>query len=439
MTDLMNEILDLHAIAGLDSPSIPLNAARMSLFDWMVCGRVGTREPVAEKMHAFMTAQAGAGAASVFGSGIAPPRMTALVNGTTSRALDFDHTHFAHVGHLSVGVCPDAMAVGEAEGATVSQVVAAFLLGAEVVIRVGLVLGNGHHNRGFHQTATAGAFGAAIAAGRLMSLTRDQMRMAIGLCSSRVSGLKSQFGTMGKTLNAGIAAAIGIEAVQLARLGMTSYDAGLMDPRGFIPTHSEMQSPFVARPNEWLFSDIRYKFHACCHGTHAMIEALCVLRPLDTAQVEKIVLQTSPRWLSVCNIANPTTGLEVKFRYSWLAAMVLMGHDTGALDSYWDKVATDPKCAKIAKRIKITPDETLIDMQAKDHLLLRNGTQVPFGHDLNQSLSPSNLKCRLVAKSRSLLGAAAVQLRPLLDRSTLSAQELGTHMRAVASAHHKTG
>ena len=49
MTDLMNEILDLHAIAGLDSPSIPLNAARMSLFDWMVCGRAGTREPVAEK------------------------------------------------------------------------------------------------------------------------------------------------------------------------------------------------------------------------------------------------------------------------------------------------------------------------------------------------------------------------------------------------------
>lgn len=81
------------------------------------------------------------------------------------------------------------------------------------MIRVGLVLGNGHHNRGFHQTATAGAFGAAIAAGRLMSLTRDQMRMAIGLCSSRASGLKSQFGTMGKTLNAGIAAAIGIEAV----------------------------------------------------------------------------------------------------------------------------------------------------------------------------------------------------------------------------------
>jgi hypothetical protein len=85
-------------------------------------------------MHAFMTAQAGAGAASVFGSGMAPPRMAALVNGTTSRALDFDHTHL--------------------------PMLAIYLLGAEVVIRVGLVLGNGHYNRGFHQTNSGGIWGS---------------------------------------------------------------------------------------------------------------------------------------------------------------------------------------------------------------------------------------------------------------------------------------
>ncbi len=36
----------------------------------------------------------------------------------------------------------------------------AFLLGAEGAIRLGLTLGAGHYNRGFHQTATAGAFDA---------------------------------------------------------------------------------------------------------------------------------------------------------------------------------------------------------------------------------------------------------------------------------------
>ena len=93
--------------------------------------------------------------------------MAALVNGATSHALDYDDTHFAHVGHLSVGIYPAALAVAEETGSSASHLIEAFLVGAEAAIRVGVKLGPGHYNRGFHQTATAGAFGATIAAGRL--------------------------------------------------------------------------------------------------------------------------------------------------------------------------------------------------------------------------------------------------------------------------------
>src|SRR5690606_29687183 len=114
----------------------------------------------------------------------------------------------------------------------------AFLTGAETAIRIGLVLGTVHYNLGFHQTATAGAFGAAVAAGRLLGLDSGQMRNAIGLCATRASGLKSQFGTMGKPYNAGVAAANGVEAARLASLGMNSADDGLMGLQGFVPTHT---------------------------------------------------------------------------------------------------------------------------------------------------------------------------------------------------------
>ncbi|MBW7883459.1 MAG: MmgE/PrpD family protein, partial [Caldilineaceae bacterium] len=66
-------------------------------------------------------------------------------------------THFAHVGHLSVGVYPAALAAAEDVDASAEAMVAAFLVGAEAAIRVGLVLGRSHYNQGFHQTATAGA------------------------------------------------------------------------------------------------------------------------------------------------------------------------------------------------------------------------------------------------------------------------------------------
>ena len=57
--------------------------------------------------------EGGRALASVVGGRRVPPRMAALVNGATSHALDYDDTHFAHVGHLSVGIYPAALAIGE--------------------------------------------------------------------------------------------------------------------------------------------------------------------------------------------------------------------------------------------------------------------------------------------------------------------------------------
>ena len=432
MTDLMTTLLDLAAIPDADIPRGPLASARNSLFDWVICGHAGTSEPVAQKIAAFMQAEGGAGVASVFGGGLAPARMAALVNGTISHAIDFDDTHFAHVGHLSVGIYPAALAAGEAEGATKSQIIAAFLLGAEAAIRVGLVLGNGHYNRGFHQTATAGAFGAAVAAGRLMGLSREQMRAALGLCATRASGLKSQFGTMGKPLNAGIAASNGVEAAQLARLGMTSCEDGLMGAQGFVATHSDAPQPDVAPVGEWIFPAISYKFHACCHGTHAMIEGLRALLPLAPDTIETITLRTNPRWLSVCNIAEPATGLEVKFSYAWLAAMVLSGRDTGAFDSYTDAAAGEAALADIARRVDVSGDAALSDMQAEGTVVLTDGTRHGFAYDLAHGPDPSEINDRLIAKSRALLGNAASRLDPVISDADMPAAELGQYIRTGA-------
>ena len=56
-----------------------------------------------------------------------PPRMAALVNGATSHALDYDDTHFAHVGHLSVGIYPAALAIAEMQDASAEEMITAFI------------------------------------------------------------------------------------------------------------------------------------------------------------------------------------------------------------------------------------------------------------------------------------------------------------------------
>lgn len=433
MSDLTTTLLDLAALPARDLPEGAMATAQASLCDWLVCGRAGMDEPVANTLRNLMAAEGGKPVASVFGAGQAPARMAALVNGTISHALDFDDTHFAHVGHLSVGVYPAALAAGEATGASASDVVAAFLLGSEGAIRVGQMLGTGHYNRGFHQTATAGAFGATIAAGRLLGLTRDEMRVALALCSTRASGLRSQFGTMGKPYNAGLAAANGVEAAQLAKLGMGSCADGLMGAQGFVATHTDEPGGEVAPPGAWLMPANSYKFHACCHGTHAMIEALLALMPLDPAQVTGITLQTSPRWMSVCNIPTPASGLEVKFSYAWLAAMVLRGYDTSAFASYTQAVASDAALARIAARVEVIADAQVGDMQARGHVTLADGKRLDFAHDLACAPDPEQLLRRLSAKARGLLGDQAAALEPVMNAlSTLSAADLGQIVRARA-------
>lgn len=414
----------LFLVTQKDLPSNARATARLSLFDWMTCGLAGVDEPVAQAVRTTLAAEGGHPVAAVMGARRLPPRAAAMVNGTISHALDYDDTHFAHVGHLSVGVYPAALAAGEEMGASATDVLDAFLVGAEAAIRVGLHLGRAHYDRGFHQTATAGAFGATIAVARLYGLTPDQTRAAIGLCATRASGLKSQFGTMGKPLNAGIAAANGIECAAFARAGITSADDGLAGPQGFIPTHADAPEPAAAQSDRFLFPDIRYKLHACCHGTHAMIEAL---RPLAPAQIAALHLRTSPRWLTVCDIKEPRTGLEVKFSYAWLAAMVLAGMSTASDRAYTDALAMDAALAAVARRVTVTGDPTLTDMQAVAEITFASGEIRTSAHDLAAPIPHDVLAASLQAKAQALIGPRADMLwQAVAQIDRLSARDLGT-------------
>ena len=429
----LSRLLNLAALPAADIPESARTMARFSLFDWMVCGRAGLGEPLACILRDYVAAEGGRLIASVIGGGQGPARAAALVNGATSHALDYDDTHFGHVGHPSVGIYPAALAVGEEMGASAAEVADAFLIGAEASVRVGMVLGALHYTRGFHQTATAGAFGATIAAGRLYGLNRDQMRVALGLCATRASGLKSQFGTMGKPYNAGIAASNGVECAALARAGFTSADDGVMGPQGFVLTHSDAPSDVGVwddpPPGTFLFEDIKYKFHACCHGTHAMIEALAAVKHRHNLTVERVAhihLRTSPRWLSVCDIKAPRTGLEVKFSYNWLAGMVLSGIPTSADRIYADALATDPALARFAEKITVSADATVTDMQAVGAVTLTDGSALPFAHDLAARLATDVLETSLRAKAVGLLGAEAATLwQTVADLDHRTAADLG--------------
>jgi 2-methylcitrate dehydratase PrpD len=237
------------------------------------------------------------------------------------------------------------------------------------------------------------------------------MRHALSLVATRASGLKSQFGTMGKPFNAGIAASNGVEAALLASRGMISCADGLGGAQGFIDTHASesFEDRAWATPlsEKFLFEDNMYKLHACCHGTHAMINALNEGRRqagIDAQNVELIALRTNPRWLKVCDIKEPRTGLEAKFSYALLAAMTLAGVDTAADRSYTDGICKDPRLNALAARVVVEGDAQVSDTQANVTIVRNDGGKVELHHDLAVPAKLSDLERGLRQKALALLG-----------------------------------
>lgn len=411
MPDTPSTITDqLLKFARTTPPDDAQAMMRLSLLDWAACGIAGAQEDdFADftRVHRGVGARAEtrAGACAVFGGGTTGPAAAALVNGTLSHALDYDDTHFAHIGHPSVAVVPAVLALAQDVGASMEDVVIAATLGVEASILTGLWLGRDHYQIGYHQTATAGAFGATLATARLLGLDKAQMRHALGVCASMASGVKAQFGTMAKPLNAGLAARTGVEATLWAQAGMTAAADGLAGPLGFGATHHGAGGDVTPGKTPWHIVSISHKFHACCHGLHAMLEALREA-DLDLTRVEAIRIRTHPRWMSVCNIEVPKTGLEAKFSYAQTAAMALLGHDTGTIGSFTDVVTRDPHVVALRAKMRINEDPRLSETQAEVFVTLEGREMRRFRHDLMAPMALDVRAGKLRHKAQALVGDA---------------------------------
>ncbi|MDX1593036.1 MAG: MmgE/PrpD family protein [Gammaproteobacteria bacterium] len=408
---------DLAAFAvDTRSGSLPdgaVDTARLSLFDACAVALAGRDEPVARTVRALVGREGGRAEATVVGGDARlPARAAALANGTACHALDYDDTHFGHIGHPTAAVLPAALAVAEARDATGADFLAAYLIGVESACRLGAALGPEHYRHGFHQTATSGAFGATAACARLLGLDHDTTRHALGLAATRASGLKSQFGTMGKPFHAGMAAANGVEAALLAELGFVSRPDGIECAQGFAATHAAALRTVEVPADRYLFETVQHKLHACCHGTHAALEALLALRrdhAIEAGQVRAVEIATHPTWLRVCDLPEPATGLEAKFSYRLTAAFALTGIDTAALTSFTETHCDRPDLVALRDRVRVVDVASLAETAARVTLELADGRQLVAEHDLADPLPFAARRDKLRAKAATLLGEAPAE------------------------------
>ena len=337
-----------------------VTVAKQCLLDWLGVTLAGRHEPLVGILAEELAPEDTRGGCTLIGLGRRAALMNAvLINGAAGHALDFDDV-ITTMGHPTAPVAPVVIGLGEALGASGAQVVGAFIAGVEAECRVARLLGPSHYAKGWHGTATFGAFGAAAAAAHLLDLDEERLLHALGLAGTQAAGLKSVFGTMAKPLHAGKAAQNGVLAARLAARGFTSDTDILGSAQGFAATQSttmDLAAALEPRAKPWVVEAL-FKYHAACYLTHNTIEAANALRletPLSADEVEAVTIEVQPVHLGVCNIEAPRTGLECKFSLRMTCALAITGEDTFDEALFSDATAVRPDLVALRRRIAVEP------------------------------------------------------------------------------------
>jgi len=275
------------AAAFSDSEIPPVVRDRAHLQVASVIGAVfaGAGGEVAKKVRRAAVRWGRGEEASLIPSGERVPVHTACyVNAAASIAFDFDDYLFAgHTGHSAVLA---SLALGEANGASGADVVAAQVVANEIGGRLGAALLLGPHN-GQMWTYIHALEGACVA-GRFLGLDADAMTHAIGIALAQppYALAPAFFGPDSKAFLASGPLVEGIRAAELAVEGATGAEDILGDDNGMLARIGARPLPFVfsGLGSAWLTSSLAYKLYPGCAYVDTPVDGLNEIREAFAAK-----------------------------------------------------------------------------------------------------------------------------------------------------------
>ncbi len=397
-----------------DIPAKVRHEAARSFLNWAGCAVGASRHETVERALAALNEFSGPREATVLGRGDRLDIMlAALMNGTTSHTFDFDDTHLKTVIHPSGPVASAILALAERRPVTGDEFLHAFILGVEAECRIGNAVYPSHYDVGWHITATAGVFGAAAAAGRLLGLNEQQMVWALGIAATQSSGLREMFGTMVKPMHPGNAARNGLLAALLASKNFTSAEEGIEGRRAFanvLATGRNFAEITEKLGATWEISLNTYKPFACGIVEHPAIDGCIQLRnehTLKAEDIESIALKVHPLVLELTGKRTPQAGLEGKFSVYHSCAVAII-HGAAGEAQYSDEAVRDPRVAALRGRVTAAAEKCVHEDQVHVTIRLKNGKTLEryVEHavgSLDRPMSDSDLEAKFRGLANGIL------------------------------------
>jgi 2-methylcitrate dehydratase PrpD len=271
-------------------------------------------------------------------SGDLDGKRQAFLMGALTHITETDDLHRASVTHPGCVVVPAALSLGEKTGASADKILRAILHGFEAICRIGAAVGPTHY-KVWHNTATCGPYGSAMAAATLLDLDQEQTRDALGNAGTQSSGFWQfiETGAMSKHLHAGRACESGLLAAELAAHGFTGSPQILEGEKGMFAAMCADPNPdaVLARPSDpWQLRLTSIKPWPCCRHTHPAIDcALELYGKLNSSEIKRVDIDTYQAACDVCDRPEPENEYAAKFSLYHCVSFALQNGEV-RLDSF---------------------------------------------------------------------------------------------------------
>lgn len=313
------------------SPSV-VHDARRAVLDWFAAMLPGCVEgPVVPLSHA-LASERGEGAAIVYANeSTGSARHAALLNGTASHTVEFDDIFRDGGYHPGSPTISAALAVAQAEGASMDEFLRAVIGGYEVGCRIAMALQPSHY-RHWHITATVGTMGAAVSTAMLKGCGKNEIAHAIAIASSFAGGHQENLQGQGQTkpMHCGHAADAGVLAGLSAAAGVTGSLDSLHAPNGYAAATSDNTGAWdkgLAGLGDWTpISRMTFKNHGCCGHIFPTLDGLRAVqnrRPFGPDDVKQITVFGYGATKSICDRMDVKSARDARFSVQYCTAALL--------------------------------------------------------------------------------------------------------------------
>ena len=306
----------------------------------------------------------------------------AFANGALMHARSQDDTHAGSTSHPGSATMPAAFAVAEAEGCNGAELLAAIVLGYEVLGRIGRDFDHLVTAKGFRSAAVFGGFGAAAAAAKLLRLSASETAHALGIVAHMCGGLAQVWeeGSPEFPLQLGFAARNGIFAARAAQGGATAARESLVGKSGLFSAYAGVHTPateaLAGLGQSWQFQEVTVKSHPVCAILQGPVDSMlrvCRSNDVDPRAGAEVVLELSPYEATYPGVDNPgpfvsNTAAKMSAQYSLSLAMLDRRLTMDGLFRL-----TDPAIAAQAARVRVHSDPKLIPRSSRLSLVFADG------------------------------------------------------------------